>query len=219
MKVQRIRSSNTNRSSWIVLGDDYLPVKPIVVFLKFMEDLGRSPNTIRATSHHLKLFWEFLRDESLDWQDVDIAHLAAFISWLRNPQPSVISLKVYKAERTDATIDQILTAIHGFYEFHIRMKSVPDLPLYTFVSMPYRRYKPMLYGMVRAKPVQTRIVKVKRGKSLIKTLTSEQVQAIFKACTHVRDKFLLALLYETGMRIGHYIGWFVHVNPFTPTFS
>ena len=115
-------------------------------------------------------------------------------------------MKVNKAERTDATIDQILTAIHVFYEFHIRMKSVPDLPLYSFVSMPNRRYKPMLYGMVRTKPMQTRNVRVKREENLIKTLTGEQVQAIFKACNHVRDKFLLALLYETGMRIGHYVG-------------
>ncbi len=219
MKVQRVRLLDTNRSSWIVLGDDFLPIKPILVYLKFMEALGRSPNTLRAANHHLKLFWEYLRDEHLDWKNVDIAHLAAFIPWLRNPQPSVISLEVYKAERTDATIDQILTTIHGFYEFHMRMKSVSDLPLYTFVSMPNRRYKPMLYGIARTKPTQTRNVKVKRGKNHIKTLTSKQVQEIFKACTHVRDKFLLALLYETGMRIGHYIGWFVHVNPFTPTFS
>jgi integrase/recombinase XerD len=206
VKVQRVWFPDTNHLSWIVLGDDFLPVKPILVFLKFMEDLGRSPNTVRATAHHLKLFWEYLRDERLDWKDVDIAHLAAFISWLRNPRPSMRSLKVYKAERTDATIDQILTAIHVFYEFHIRLKSVPDLPLYSFVTMPHRRYKPVLYGMVRTKHVQTRNVKVKRGENLIKTLTSEQVQAIFNACIHVRDKFLLALLYETGMRIGQALG-------------
>src|SRR6266567_4188296 len=118
MKVQRIRFFDTNRSSWIVLGDDYLPVKPIVVFLKFMEDLGRSPNTIRATSFHLKLFWEYLRDECLDWKDVDIAHLAAFISWLRNPQPGVKTLKVYKAERTHGR-DKFLLAL--LYETGIRI--------------------------------------------------------------------------------------------------
>ena len=116
MKVQRIRFSDTSCSSWIVLGDDFLPVKPIVVFLKFMEDLGRSPNTVRATAHHLKLFWEYLRDERLDWKGIDLAHLAAFISWLRHPKGGIISLKVSKAERTNATIDQILTAIHVFYE-------------------------------------------------------------------------------------------------------
>ena len=165
MKVQRIWLPDMNRSSWIVLGDDSLPIGPILVLLKFMEDLGRSPNTIRATAHHLKLFWEYLRDEHRDWKDIDITHLAAFVSWLRCPQPSFISLEIQKAKRTDATIDQILTAIHVFYNFHIRMKNVSDLPLYTFVTMPTRHYKPMLYGMVRAKPTQTRNVKVKREKN------------------------------------------------------
>jgi len=206
MKVQRVQVPDTNHSSWIVLGDDYVPIKPILVFLKFMEDLGRSPNTVRASAYHLKLFWEYLRDEHLDWKGIDIAQLSAFVSWLRNPRPSIVSLEIYDAQRTDATIDQILTAIHVFYEFQIRMKSVPNLPLYTHVMMPNRKYKPMLYGMVKTKPVQTRIVKVKREENLIKTLTISQIQELLKACSHVRDKFLLTLLYETGMRIGQALG-------------
>jgi integrase len=35
-----------------------------------------------------------------------------------------------------------------------------------------------------------------------KTLTAEQVQRLLDACLHLRDRFLLALLYETGMRVG-----------------
>jgi hypothetical protein len=66
VKVQRTWFPDTNRSSWMVLDDDYLPVKPILVFLKFLEDLGRSPYTVRSCAHHLKLFWEFLRDKQLD---------------------------------------------------------------------------------------------------------------------------------------------------------
>jgi hypothetical protein len=115
MEVQKVRFPQTNRSSWIVLGDDFLPVKPILVFLKFMENLGRSPNTVRSAAHHLKLFWEYLRDECLNWKEVDLAHLAAFISWLRDPQPSVVFPEIYKAQRTDATIDQILTTVHVLY--------------------------------------------------------------------------------------------------------
>jgi hypothetical protein len=52
--------------SWLVLDDNYVPVQPILSYLKFLHDLDRSPNTIRAAAHHLKLFWELLRDEHLD---------------------------------------------------------------------------------------------------------------------------------------------------------
>jgi integrase/recombinase XerD len=206
MKVQSIRFPDTDRSSWIVLGDDYLPVKPILVFLKFQEDLGRSPYTIRASAHHLKLYWEFLRDVGVGWKEVDVARLATFISWLRDPQPGVVSLGDRKARRTDATINQILGVVHVFYDFHARLKNAPDLPLYRFLEMPGSHYKPFLYGIAKAKPTKSRVVSVKPEENQVKTLTDDQVQKLLDACTRTRDKFLLALLFETGMRIGQALG-------------
>lgn len=206
MQVQRTRTPETNRVSWIVLDDCYLPIKPVLIFLKFQEDLARSPNTVRASAHHLKLFWEFLQDEHLNWQTIDVAHLAAFIAWLRHPQPNVRSLEIQKAARTDATIDQMLGTVHVFYEFHARMNNVPDLPLYQFLSKPTNRYKPFLRGIAREKPQKTRFVSVKREERVIKTLTRTQVEVLINACIRTRDRFLLALLYETGMRIGQALG-------------
>lgn len=206
MKVQRIQLPDGNRLSWLVLDDAYLPIQPVLVFLKFLDDAGRSPNTIRATAYHLKLFWEFLRDEHLDWTQVGVQHLASFIAWLRRPEPNLLLAEEYQASRTDATIDQMLTAVHGFYDFHARMKTVPDLGLYRFLSLPNRRYKPFLYGIAKSKPVRRRLVRLTREEHLIKTLTRQQVQELINACTHLRDKFLLTLLFETGIRIGQALG-------------
>ncbi len=206
MKVQRVQVPGAEHPSWLVLDDHYLPIAPILAFLKFLDDLGRSPHTIRTTAYHLKLFWEFLRDEKLAWTDLDVAHLAAFVGWLRLPDPHLVQLPASEARRTDATIDQILTAIHSFYAFQMRLKTVPEVPLYHFLMVPNRRYKSFLHGFVKAKPVQTRIVKVKREQRQVKTLTHEQVAQLIEACTRLRDKFLLALLYETGMRIGQVLG-------------
>jgi integrase/recombinase XerD len=103
MKVQRIRLPD--RMSWLVLDDNYVPVQPILSYLKFLHDLDRSPNTIRAAAHHLKLLWEFLRDEQLDWTEIDVARLAAFITWLRRHDSTVISIELRKPRRTNATID------------------------------------------------------------------------------------------------------------------
>src|SRR6266702_93182 len=62
MKVQRVRPPNTDQARWIVLDDEFVPIQPICSYLTFLDDLDRSPNTIRSTAHHLKLFWEYLRD-------------------------------------------------------------------------------------------------------------------------------------------------------------
>ena len=127
MKVQRVRFPD--RVTWLVLDDDYVPVQPILSYLHFLDDLGRSPNTIRATAHHLKLFWEFLRDEGLHWTEIDVAQLAAFITWLRRPGRAVVSIEYAPARRTNATIDLSLSAVHGLYEYHMRLKTLPELPL------------------------------------------------------------------------------------------
>lgn len=205
-KVQRIRLEPEQQVGWIVLDDHYVPVQPICAYLTFLHDLGRSPNTRRATAHHLKLFWDYLRDEHLGWMEIDVPQLAAFITWLRRTDGEVASLEVKPARRTNATIDQILGAVHSFYDFHIRLKTLPELPLYR-LSMPSRhQYKPFLHGIVKAKPEQRRVVSAKREQRLPKTLTTEQVQQLVDACSHLRDKFLLMLLYQTAMRVGQVLG-------------
>ncbi|MGZ6386492.1 MAG: tyrosine-type recombinase/integrase [Ktedonobacteraceae bacterium] len=39
-----------------------------------------------------------------------------------------------------------------------------------------------------------------------KALTGEQVTQLIDACGHTRDKFLLTLMYQTGMRVGQALG-------------
>ncbi len=206
MKVQRVRLPETHQATWLVLDDDFAPVQPILIYLRFLHDLDRSPNTIRASAHHLKLFWEYLRDEHINWMAIDVAQLAGFITWLRRPDPTVITLEPTSARRTNATIDLILSAVHGFYSFHMRLGTIPELSLHHLSTPSRRRYKPFLHGIAKAKPEQKRVVSVKRERRLPKTLTDEQVQTLLAACAHTRDKFLLTLLYQTGMRVGHYIG-------------
>jgi len=190
----------------MVLDDEFVPIQPICSYLTFLDDLGRSPNTIRATAHHLKLFWEYLCDEHLSWTEMNVARLAAFITWLRRSEAEIISIESQPARRTNATIDQLLGAVHSFYQFHMRLGAIPELPLYQ-LSMPHRRqYKPFLHGIVKAKPEQRRVVSARREQRLPRTLTIEQVDALIDACTHVRDKFLLTLLFQSGMRIGQVLG-------------
>ena len=206
MKVQRIRYPVTDEVSWIVLDDAHLLIEPITAYLAFLESLGRSPHTRRAIAHHLKLFWEFLRDEQVNWREVDIARLAGFISWLRRPASAVLSIAPQEAKRTNATIDQMLASVHGFYDFHMRLGTLPEQPLYRFLSHTPRRYKPFLYGIAKMKPIQARVVKVKREQRRVRTLKEDEVNQLIAACSHIRDKFLLTLLSQTGMRIGQVLG-------------
>ncbi|MBL1177132.1 tyrosine-type recombinase/integrase [Pantanalinema sp. GBBB05] len=206
MKVQRVQLPEDQGITWVVLGNDYLPVQPITEFLTYMRNLEYSPNTIRAYANHLRLYWEYLQDAQLDWQTIGKTELAAFIGWLRSPQANTVSIQEQESKRTEVTVNTILTAVCMFYEYHEQTGEFDHVPLYKTQMQPGRRYKSFLHHINKSKPVKTRLLKLKEPKRQVKTLTQEQVKTLIDTCKHLRDKFLICLLHETGMRIGQALG-------------
>ena len=206
VKVQRVRIPNSEKVSWIVLDDNYAPIEIVSEFLRYLLNIERSPNTIRSYANHLKLYWEFLQDSSLEWDSVKLSNLAEFISWLRKPDPQVLSLQQQETKRTEATVNAVMSSVCMLYDFHERSGKVPHIPLYRSSFSPGRRYKSFLHHINKGKPVRTRLLKLKEPKRIPKTLSREQIDALIDGCSRVRDKFLICLLQETGMRIGQAIG-------------
>ncbi|WP_392534309.1 tyrosine-type recombinase/integrase [Nostoc sp. C117] len=207
MKVQRVRIPDSNQITWTVLGADYLPIAPIEQFLRYLESIERSPNTIRSYAHHLKQYFEYLQAHNLDWTQMGVIELADFMSWLRSPNPQgILSIQEQEAKRTESTVNLILTSVCMLYDFHEKTGKVPHIPLYRSQVMPGRKYKGFLHHITKSKSVRTRLLKLKEPKRLPKTLSPEQVEELINSCTRLRDKFLLCLLHESGMRIGQALG-------------
>jgi integrase/recombinase XerD len=207
VKVQKITLPDTNQPTWILLGNNFLPVEPVDEFLAYLRNIERSPNTIRAYAYHLKLYWEYLKDSNLEWTSVNVADLAEFMSWLRSPNPSgVVSLMEQEAKRTEATVNAVLTSVCMLYDFQEKTGNAPHIPLYHSKVMPGHRYKSFLHHITKGKAVKTRLLKLKVPRQFPKTLSTEQVEQLVAACSRVRDKFLICLLHESGMRIGQALG-------------
>jgi integrase/recombinase XerD len=211
MKVQRVclpRSDPLQPEDfcWLLLDDNFYPVKPVQEFLTYLHNLERSPNTIRSYALHLKLYWQYLAQTGQDWTAIGLSELAQFVAWLRNPLPGVIPLQPVEAKRTESTVNSILAAVSAFYDYQQRLGAVKALPLYRTQTGTHRRYRDFLYHISKAKPVTTRLLKLKVPSHLPKTLTASQVQQLVQACHTLRDRFLICLLYETGMRIGQVLG-------------
>ncbi len=206
MKVQRVRISGGGRAAWLVLRDDYLPVRPVQQFLVYLENLERSPNTIRSYAYHLKLYWTYLSGAGLEWTAVGLTELTGFISWLRDPNPGVLAIGEQVAGRRESTINSILAAVAAFYDYHERTGLVANIPFYTTRTQHQRRYKAFLHHVNTASPVRSRLIKLKEPRLLPKTLTKEQIEQVEAACNLLRDRFLIRLLYETGMRVGQALG-------------
>jgi integrase/recombinase XerD len=203
--VQRARLPGSDRLVWLVVGDDHLPVEPIRRYLAYLDDVERSPNTLRAYAHHLKLFWDYLAWAKLAWTDVRLGQLARFMAWLRRHDPDVVPLGA-ATRRRESTINTILAAVNSFYEFHERLGSLLPFERYRLGVPPSGATKPFLHHITKGQPVRTHLVKARSQRRLPRTAAPEDIEALLGACTHVRDQLLVCLLRDTGMRIGQVLG-------------
>ena len=199
IRVQRIVMADGHERSWIVLDGAGYPIVEVNEYLLYLHHLGRSPNTVRAYAHHLRLFHEFLLDRQLGWKQIALSDLASFVGWLRQPSASTNRL------RSDSTINVILAAVGSFYEYQDR------LGVETKISRSRRfgaksPYKPFLHHVNRRQNLRQSVMRVQTTKRLPKVLAAADVQRLLDACTHLRDRLLLSLLYESGMRIGQALG-------------
>ena len=196
----------TSSVSWTVLGDDGGPVEPVESFLTYLAALERSPNTQRAYSVSLKFWFEFLSRGGVAWDVAQVDHVARFVSWLRAPADNVVVLDSGTALRSPATVNRHLAAVFGFYEFHARSGVEVASGLVAWRRMGRGTYKPFLHHVTRGRPIATRPIKLAVPRRAPRTLTAEEVVMVLTAPTRARDRFLLALLAETGMRIGQALG-------------
>ncbi|GAA2468664.1 site-specific integrase [Terrabacter carboxydivorans] len=126
--------------------------------------------------------------------------------WLRAPGGNVIVLDASTARRSEATVNRHLAAVFGFYDFHARTGVALAESLVAWRRVPRGSFKPFLHHVTKGRPIPTRPVKLKAPRRLPATLTVEEIAVILAACTRLRDRFLFALLAETGIRVGQALG-------------
>jgi integrase/recombinase XerD len=204
VRVQRV-CSPAGRESWTVIGDDHRPVPPVECFLAWLTHIERSPNTVRAYALDLKTFWTFLEATSTAWDRVTLERVGEFTAWLRQPAANVIVLANGRPARSASTVNRMLTAVFGFYDFHARHGVEVAKVLIDQTRSGRGSYKPFLHGIALAKP-RGRVGRLREGRRLPATLALDEVTAIIRAQQRLRDRFLFVLLFGTGMRIGQALG-------------
>lgn len=212
MLVQRVVSPASPLESWTVVGDDDVPVGPIERYLAYLTDIERSPNTIKAYAHDLKDWFAFLAGRGLDWREVRLEDIGEFVAWLRLPPMArdgrVAVLPLVGRHCTESTVNRKLSALSAFYTHAARYGVDVGGLLVTWQPAGRRGggWKPFLHHISRGAPVARRTIALKVTKKLPRVLTAAEVQAILDACEHLRDRFLFAVLYDSGCRIGEALG-------------
>lgn len=207
MEVVKIRTED-NKERYYVADKDGLPVESILKFIRFKDNTNYARNTLRMYCQHLKLYFEYLEQRKLNFQKVTIDDLALFVNWLQNPYESlkVIPTNKIDSARSPRTVNIIINTVLAFYDYILRHEeysnNISDR-LRKFVSTPSRNFKGFLYGIAyEKKKITSNILKLKVPKSKPKTLAKVEISTLINSCNNLRDKFLLSLLYESGIRIG-----------------
>ena len=210
MLVHPVVIPGSGTRSWTVLGDDDVPVVPVDRFLTHLTDIGRSPNTVKAYSHDLKDYWEFLGFRGLDWREARLEDVGEFVAWLQLPPAGraggVAALPSVMAQVTASTVNRKLAAVSAFYAHQARNGAgVGDL-LAAWRTGGRGGWKPFLHHVTKGEPYRGRAIALKEEKKLPRILTVPETQAILNACTRLRDRFFFALLYDSGCRAGEALG-------------
>lgn len=205
MKVIELRTTD-NKVRYFLADATGAPVEPVLHYLRFKDYAGYARNTLRLQCIHLKHYFTYLEEFHKDYRKATVDDLARFIGWLKNPDVGkrIIPLRLEPTHKTQ-TINANVDTVIAFYEYlllHEGMENHLSERLVKFIKNPPRNSRSFLYGIAPNKPVQTHMLRMPVPQRVIRTVTREEAVILLKACTNVRDYFLLYLLFETGMRIG-----------------
>lgn len=214
MKVQEVVLEE-NKKRYMLLEDNGFPIVAVAKYLKYLDNVGKSRNTQKSYCYDLKHYFEFLKQMDKDYSEVSINDLSNFVGWLRNPNKNskVINLKPVKSTKTERTINHIITAVSNFYDYIYRTEEIENDMIDKLMKLIYtgsnRRYKDFLYHVNKDKPINKNILILKEPRRKLKILTKEQVEQVYESTTNIRDRFLIQLLFETGLRIGEALSLFL----------
>lgn len=209
--VQRLRLSEDGPVSYTVVGVDGLPVDDVEDFLAYLTARGASPNTVQGYAYDLRDFFVWLGQMSLDFRRLRLEVVAQFFDWLRRPKPArapeVFVLPGVGQALENTTLQRKRAALASFYRFHARRdERVPALLGNLLARQPTGSYTPMLAHAQRGGEVEYSPIRIHAHRKPPRTLTDDEVQRLMSACNRRRDRFLIALLDDSGLRISEALG-------------
>lgn len=211
MKVQEIQTERGPR--YILLNDEYQPVEEVNMYLRYLDAKGSSPNTIKNYAHHIKQFYEYMNAHGLNVMDmganINMNPVNVFTGFLEhlNGKPLPTKSKVVRIKiRSNVTINTIMDTVLQFYDFLSRAEMLKELDIYK-ESRTNPKFKSFLVEMRHSNMKMKKSMFHKREtKKPLDYITRTQFEELYKACNNRRDKLLIAILFETGIRISEALG-------------
>ncbi|CAI8714524.1 MULTISPECIES: tyrosine-type recombinase/integrase [Bacillus] len=214
MRVEEISVDNTK--AYLLLDTNGLPVEPVAKYMKYLHNRESSSNTLKTYCTALKHYFTYLEQVKIGYQEINFQRLSNFVVWLRNPYENnnVVPHKTTKAKRRESTVNNYLTVVTSFYDYLYRNDLVDSdlvekLMKKMFIGAGGNGYKGFLHHVNEGKPISKNVLKLDEPRERVRVFTKEQINLIYQSTTNIRDKFLVRLLFESGLRIGEVLSLFL----------
>jgi len=201
--AERAVSAADGSELWVVLDAELVVHAEASDFCRALSGASRSPHTVRAYTGRVALFLSWCQDHGEDWKTIGLPALGRFKHWLE-----ATPIKTGRVRRS-GTVDAILIAVCEFLRFCART-GVIDQAVADQLSEPrwLRFLPPGSDGGERGqfRTVRARQVRARAGTAFPEALTPEQSETLFACCRRPRERFMVRLLHDSGLRIGEALG-------------
>lgn len=201
-RAERAISPVDGGVSWVVIDAGLVAHREASEFLACLEGLSRSPHTIRAYAGRVAGFLGWCEADGIDWRTVSLAELARFKRWIE-----VSPLR--GGHRRASTVNAVLTTVCEWLRFCARTGLIEPVVAERLSQPVWLRFTPP--GFDAGESGQFRMVRARALKARAETpfpeaLTAEQFRAVLGCCRRARERFVVVLAHDTGLRIGEALG-------------
>ncbi len=218
MKVEKVVNSSYEIIGYVVIDDDFNEVKIISQFTQFLALKNYSPNTLKSYTYDLKYYFDFLNNIGKYYNMVHPKDMIEFVDWLQSrprigERRSQVIRSINRASGlSGSSINRILACVSSFYDWILLTLSdnsfgSPILTVdeqKTFSSDSY--YHGLLSFTTKSNTIKSRFLKIKTPKRLPRPLNQKIVDTLIDSMNTSRDKAIIFLALQGGLRIGEILG-------------
>jgi integrase len=215
MRVKRCQQVGT--VSFELVDDQGEVIAVVAGFLRYLGARGCSPNTLSAYAHDLLHFYRFLVCRGLTIDAFGPTESLALLEYLRQLPSQRPAQRLGMVLTTTAagqpatclaptTINRIFATVSSFYEYmilfgHITSENPMQLRPDPALARVSERHLPFMGPASRQRPIR-RAVRVKTVLRLPRPLSDEQVSSLLASLRRWRDRALMLLMLQGGLRPG-----------------
>lgn len=200
MKYRVVSVLKDNRPRFLITSDieeiEILPSK----YLKHLDQINASPNTVKSAAFALSYYYNYLQEQTIGLDEITLLsyseqnkHFIDFLYWVKSGKHTE-----HNTQTSNKTCNMYLGAVFRYYQFLALEDVLPMLKVLRVKKVSY--FDSM--GVNHQNAVNSFKGFFKEEEPNLEEITSEEIQELINACSNDRDRLLIAMMAETGLRLG-----------------